>query len=176
MPINPHFIFAAKTQCSEQLSEWINYQYSLTDKLQKLKGTTELELIKQEWVLSNWWDKQLLQIKDKLVFQREIIMRSDGIAYWYARSIIPQKCYNMDPIFFKRLETESIKKLIFDDTKVRRLSLISYPVDHQCIEYYWVKKYINTVQDVLWVRLAEYSLQQKESFYLVELLLPELEI
>ncbi|MBI2786919.1 MAG: chorismate lyase [Legionella longbeachae] len=175
MPIDLHSIFAVNAQSSEQLAQWLYYRDSLTDKLLKIKGEVDLELISQEWVNADWWDKNLLKIQDELVFQREIIMKSQGISYWYARSIIPTQCYNLDPIFFDRLKNESIKNLIFNNGSVQRIHSITYPVDQQCVEFYWVKKYVDSVESILWVRLAEFSFQQSESFYLAEIMLPELE-
>jgi chorismate-pyruvate lyase len=175
MSINIHSIFAINVQCTEQLKEWLNHQYSLTDKLMKIKGDARLELISQQWINTGWWDKNFLQIQDELVFQREIIMKSHDTPYWYARSIIPQKCYDRDAEFFGRLQDESIKNLIFGDDRVHRINLLSYPVDHQCIEFYWVKKYIDLDIGILWVRLAEFSFMGDDSFYIVEIMLPELE-
>lgn len=175
MSINTHSIFAINVQCSEELREWLSYQSSLTDKLMKIKGDAQLELISQQWVNTGWWDKNLLQIQDSLVFQREIIMTSHNTPYWYARSIIPQKCYDCDAEFFERLQNESIKNLIFGDDRVHRINLISYPVDQLCIEFYWVKKYIDLGISRLWVRLAEFSFMQNDSFYIAEIMLPELE-
>ncbi|CAM2894559.1 4-hydroxybenzoate synthetase [Legionella steigerwaltii] len=175
MPINAQSVFKINTQSSEHLKEWLNHQASLTEKLHQIKGDAQIELISQCWINTDWWNKNLLQIHDEMVFQREIIMKSHGLAYWYARSIIPKKCYDCDPAFFDRLKNESIKNLIFNEEKVRRLQWISYPVDQQCLEYYWVKRNLDSVQGVFWVRLAEFSFQQKESFYLVEIMLPELE-
>lgn len=99
MPINTHLIFSLKAQCSKQFLEWINYHYSLTDKLSKATGGVQLKLISQQWISTDLWSKNLLEIQDALVFQREIIMKSHDVPYWYARSIIPKKCYNRDPAF-----------------------------------------------------------------------------
>ncbi|WP_392537073.1 chorismate--pyruvate lyase family protein [Legionella sp. 227] len=175
MAINTQSIFTISAKCSDPLTEWLNHQASLTDKLQQIKGEAKIELISQDWINTDWWNKNFLHIEDEMVFQRDIIMRSHGVAYWYARSIIPKKCYDLDPDFFGRLKNESIRNLIFDEEKVCRVQWISYPVDQQCLEYYWVKRTLDSVHGVLWVRLAEFSFQQKESFYLVEIMLPELE-
>lgn len=175
MPIDTHSIFAVEAQSSEQLAQWLHYRDSLTDKLMNIKGTVQLELISQQWVKTDWWDKNLLHIRDESVFQREIIMNSLGISYWYARSIIPKTCYDLDPVFFDRLQQESIKELIFGNGSVQRIHSIAYPIDQQCVEFYWVTKYIHLVEGILWVRLAEFSFKQQESFYLAEIILPELE-
>lgn len=174
MPINTHLIFSLKASCSKQLLEWVNYYSPITDKLHKAKGQAQLELMSQRWITTDLWSKTLLNIDDSSVFQREILMNSHDVIYWYARSIIPQKCYALDPIFFDRLKNESIKNLIFDEKQVCRINSINYPVNNQCVEFYWVKKYINQIEEILWVRIAEFSFQNKESFYLVEVMLPEL--
>ncbi len=174
MPINTHLIFSLKAQSSNQFLEWINYQYPLTDKLREVNGDAQLELLSQQWLPTDMWSKSLLVIEDKTVFQREILMRSKGVIYWYARSIIPKACYELAPSFFDRLKNESIRNLIFNNDQVRRINAINYPVDQQCVEFFWVKKYIELTQETLWVRLAEFSFQQQESFYLIEIMLPAL--
>ena len=175
MSINTHLICSLKVQCSKQFLEWVNYKQPLTDKLFQAMGNAQLELLSQQWMSTDLWSKRLLEIHDDLVFQREIIMKSHGLVYWYARSIIPQTCYDLDPCFFDRLKQESIKNLIFGECRVQRIHLINYPVDYQSTEFSWVKKYIDDLHGILWVRIAEFSFQKKESFYLVEIMLPELE-
>ncbi|KTD15619.1 4-hydroxybenzoate synthetase [Legionella gratiana] len=176
MPINTDSIFIINAQSSESLKGWLNYQASLTDRLQKIRGEVQLELISQHWVNPDWWDKNVLLIQDEHVFKRDIIMKSRGISYWFARSIIPKKCYDLDPAFFDRLKNESIKNLVFGNNRVERINWTNYPINHHCIEFYWVKKNINVVDGILWVRLTEFSFQQSESFYIVEIMLPELEL
>lgn len=67
--------------------------------LQKVKGEAQLELISQQWVNADWWDQNVLQIQDDCIFKRDIIMKSHGVSYWFARSIIPKKCYELEPSF-----------------------------------------------------------------------------
>lgn len=175
MRINSNSILSTDIKESKLLSEWLNHKNSLTDKLLSAKGSVDLELLSQKWVKPTWWDNYLLPIKSDLLFQREIMMRSQNIDYWYARTIIPQQCYSLNPKFFYRLEHESIRNLIFGNEDVERVNMACYTIDKQCIEFHWVKKYINTLKGTLWVRFAEFSFQRLESFYLMEILLPELE-
>jgi chorismate--pyruvate lyase len=175
MPINTHLIFSLKALCSNHLLEWLHYQSPLTDKLCQEKGEAQLELIAQHWKKPDFWSKNLLNIQDVSIFQREILMKSNQIIYWYARSFIPKKCYDLEPDFFNRLKKESIKNLIFEEDQVQRINSINYPINKECVEFYWVTKYINRRSDILWVRLNEYSYQKKQSFYLIEILFPQLE-
>lgn len=175
MYINSQPIFFTETQDPDFLREWREHNGSLTDKLHAARGSTDLDLVFQNWCNLNWWERYFLNINDNRVFLREIIMKNAGIEYWYARTIIPQQCYDLNTNFFKRLEHESIRNLIFGETSVKRLNMICYPVNSENIEYHWVKHYIKAIQGSLWVRLAEYSVQSSESFFLIEILLPELE-
>ena len=175
MHFNKKSLYIASTHNLEHLKNWREHQDSLTDKLTIANGATDLEVVFQDWIKPTWWDAHVLQIHQGTLFQREIIMRSYGVEYWYARTVIPKKCYQIDHDFFNRLKNESIRNLIFNDDKVHRLNMINYPVDKQCLEYQWVKKHINLKHNTLWVRLAEYSFQYIESFYLMEILFPELE-
>lgn len=168
-------LLTADAHSSEYLKSWINHHDSLTEKLQESKGSTQLRLLSQDWVAPTWWDKGVLNVHHEPIFQREIMMLSEAVPYWYARSVIPQKCFNVNPTFFNRLRKESIKNLIFGNSEVQRVNHYNYPVNEQNIEFYWVKKHHNQLKGPLWVRYAEYSYQQQESFYLMEILLPELE-
>ncbi|MFI4955449.1 MAG: chorismate--pyruvate lyase family protein [Gammaproteobacteria bacterium] len=174
MHINVSALYTAKVKEPKLLLPWINHQDSLTDKLKLINRDIELKLLVQHWINPTWWDKYILN-QDEPVFQREIIMKSRGVACWYARTVIPQKCHALEPQFFNRLQQESIRNLIFDNSDVHRVNMTCYPVNQQCIEFYWVKKYLPAVHGVLWVRCAEFSFKNQESFYLIDLLLPELE-
>lgn len=157
------------------LTPWLHCEYSLTEKLEKQNGSADLELLSQDWVIPSSWERQVLNNTDCRVFQREIMMRSQGREYWYARTLIPQSCYELNPQFFNRLQNESIKNLIFDNPEVTRQELLSYAVNAHCLEFYWVKKYLNHLKGIIWVRFADYLFADKSHFYLLELLLPELE-
>lgn len=163
-----------ESKSSEFLMDWRTHPDSLTDKLKSISGEAKLQLLSQGWIRPSWWDAHVLTLQNEPMFQREIAMHSQGVACWYARSIIPEHCFNLDPVFFNRLENESIRHLIFNNHKVHRVSLHDYCVDYQCLEFYWVQKYFDRAFDTLWVRLAEYSFLSMASFYLVEILLPEL--
>lgn len=157
------------------LSSWIKHQDPLTDKLQAFTGTTELHVLVQQWQATSWWDKYVLLIQDEQIFQREIIMKSQDKAYWYARTIIPESCYQVQPDFFKRLEHESIRSLIFDNQEVERVTFSNYPINQSCLEFHWIKYYLPYVEGILWVRVSELLFLNTHSFYLLEILLPELE-
>ena len=156
------------------LEAWLHYDKPITDKLQKLTGDAQLELLSQGWINSTAWDAHVLHVQEP-VLQREIFMKSRFKVYWYARAVIPQSCYDLEPVFFNRLERESIRNLVFDEPKVRLVQKIVYPVNAQCPEFQWIKKQLSSVQEILWVRLAEFSFLQAGSFYLIEILFPDLQ-
>lgn len=160
---------------SEQLLEWRTHEFSLTEKLNSLIGNSQLEIIFQDWVKPNWWDNYFLNINDQSIFCREIFMKKETNYYWYARTLIPQKCFQLDEYFFNRLKKEALNNLIFNNDTVQRTRLINYPIDSQSIEFNWVNKHLKINSNVLWARLAEFLYQGKHSFYLVEILLPQLE-
>jgi chorismate-pyruvate lyase len=161
-------------QPHEWLDAWKNHQQSLTDKLNIAAGEAHLTVLSQQWQSTGWWDKYMLRIHDNTVFCREILMAAHGIYYWYARTIIPEQSYQANPHFFARLEQESIKNLIFNEPKVQRLEFKVYPINRDCIEFFWVKKHLEPSEKVLWLRLSTFVLLGQYPFYLVEILLPEL--
>lgn len=175
MQANMQTISKQNVPIEESLKEWRDYQDSLTDKLYAKTGSAQLELLSQDWIQSTWWDTYFLKLNDSNLFQREIIMNSNSLRYWYARTIIPYSCFSLDPAFFKRLESEPIKNLIFSEPRVQRLQLLNYPIDNQCIEFHWLKEQQSSMnKNPIWVRLAQYLFQKQHSFYIAELLFPEL--
>lgn len=159
---------------SVALELWLQYDKPITEKLKTLSGDAELYLLSQAWVPSTLWDADMLHIQDTML-QREIFMKSYNKIFWYARTVISLSCYTLDPDFFNRLKHESIRVLIFDEPKVSLKQRIIYPINDQSIEFSWVKKYFSTAQGILWVRLAEFSFLDQDSFYLIEVLFPELQ-
>lgn len=153
---------------------WIDCDTPITYKLIERTGDAQLELLYQGWTKVNWWGVHYLHLDAQKVFQRDIVMRSHGTVYWYARGLIPESCYELEPDFFKRLEHESIRNLIYDEPKVKRVQRTAYAINEQCIEFHWIKKYIDTQSDHFFVRITEYSFKNEVSFYLIELFFPEL--
>jgi chorismate lyase len=172
MTSSPHFNLKSDNEIPIGLDAWLNHDKSITDKLIQLTGEAELEVLSQQWISAKWWDIHVFLIKEP-IFQREIFMKSKERVYWYARTVIPQSCYRLESDFFKRLEHESIRNLIFNEPKVSLVQKVVYPINPQCIEFHWISNYLNNLHDILWVRLAEYSFTGSSSFYLIEILFPD---
>ncbi|RUR19685.1 chorismate lyase [Legionella sp. km535] len=175
MFINNQPIYTTQSTASASLRKWLEYEDSLTAKLISSMGGAELDRVFQNWAHTDWWTRYVLHIQDDRVFLREILMKNNGVEYWYARTIIPQSCYDSHQDFFNRLSNESIRNLIFGEPRVQKIQMICYPVDSECIEFQWVKNHLKSANGILWVRLAEYTVDQKHRFYLVEILLPQIE-
>lgn len=156
------------------IDEWIHYDASLTDKLELLSGDAKVELLSQRWSLPQWWDIHQLNINEQ-IFEREIFMKSYGQIFWYARTVLPKSCYDLDPTFFNRLEKESIRHLIFNEAKVERINRSTYPIDKHCLEFYWIKKYSAHIPDSFAVRCTHLLFQKTKNFYLIEILFPTLQ-
>lgn len=175
MRIRMHNLLPLAEQQPEALRPWLHCLNPLTDKLKQQSGSADLLVLNQGWQTPDWWDKYLLELTDNRLFKREIVMLSHQIAYWYAKTIIPQTCYQVHPAFFDRLQSESVRNLIYDSKEVTRTQRIHYPINPLCVEYYWVKKYLPYCAQTLWVRLTELSFMQNHFFYVIEILMPELE-
>ena len=175
MPIIAKKYIDAQIQVAPGLRDWLYTVKSLTDKLYTQYGSADLTVLSQKWLSPNWWDQHMLGIYETKLLQREILMKSKQVPYWYARSIIPASCYMLNPDFFERLQHESIRNLIFDNEQVERVEMITYSVNQFCLEWYWVSKYVPAIDTPIWLRLIEYRFLSQQSFYVLELLLPELE-
>ena len=153
---------------------WLLYEDPLTERLQQNVKEARVQLIHQRWQAPDWWDTHVLQLNDDIVFHREILMCSGQEAYWYARTIIPKNTFLSDVCFFNRLQNESLSKLIFNEPKVQRIHLFHYPIDRQCIEYYWPEESLLENIDLLWARMSLLMFQETYPFFLVEMLFPTL--
>ena len=157
-----------------ELIPWLCYCYSLTERLKSLRGHSELRILNQAWIKSDWWMHYVLRLSAKTVFQREIMMFSRREPCWYARTLIPETTYSAHQALFQRLESESLGQIIFSSPNIRRFDRIYYPVDVSCIEYYWVKACYPKIKDqTLWCRLTSFYCQDAP-FFLVEVFMPGL--
>lgn len=173
--INPDHLLPVKCEVSSALLPWITYEDSLTERLQEKAGYARLQVIGQRWDKPNWWDQQVLHIRNGVVFHREIVMWAGQDACWYARTIIPEATYKADFALFDRLQKESLRELIFNEPRVTRAYMMHYPICKQSIEYTWLSQLMHSNATVLWVRASAFIIQDKFPFYLLETLLPALE-
>ncbi|WP_133127437.1 chorismate--pyruvate lyase family protein [Legionella nagasakiensis] len=157
-----------------ELLPWIVYQSSLTDKLKQEAGEANLTLLRQQWDSPDWWDEHVLTLKNDPVMHREILMCAEHEPCWYGRTIIPKQTYESDVTFFARLKKESLGQLIFDNEIIERISLMSYAINPQVIEYHWLTDVMHGHATILWARFSVFMIHKQFSFYLVEILLPGL--
>ncbi len=171
MSIDKNSLLITEAEPESDIQHWLCHQASLTEKLQFSTGQAEVEVLHLAWGRPSWWDKQVIKIKDSAVYRREILMFSGDLPCWYARTIIPQNCYDLDPAFFGRLKQQSLNHLIFNEPKVKRCQLFHYQIDKHCLEMYWLPEHLITGDEKFWLRYSEFSFMNKASFYLCEILL-----
>ncbi|STX28937.1 4-hydroxybenzoate synthetase [Legionella beliardensis] len=158
-----------------ELFPWLTHTKSLTKKLKEQAGEAHLIVLKQYWRNMTWWNRYVFELDaSQPVFQREIIISAQGKKCWYARTIIPAHTYHTHQSFFARLEHESLGHLIFDNQEITRLALDYYLITPKSIEYYWLKSVITGNEENLWGRLAVFTINTQDPFYLVEIFLPDL--
>lgn len=158
------------------LLPWLLNQQSMTDKLKKeTKAVVTLSVLRQWWGPVGLWEKNVLQMKASKVFRREIRVSAGSCPCWFARTVVANSTYQNYEGIFQRLERESLGEIIFSDKRIQRHSLISYPINDQCMEYYWLGSQLsNEDKTELWIRLSEFSIEGSSFFYLMEILLPGL--
>lgn len=168
-------LFPVKAVIPPELSTWLTQNTRpQTDILQELTGDASLELLEQQWINTNLWEKTVLGLPDKQVFRREIIMRSHDKPCWYARTIIPHSCFQQDSSFFEQLYTKQLTLLLFNQTAVMRTHFCHYSITEACQEYYWAKKQGVSLMNSSVVRASTYTFHNTAQFYLIEILLPDL--
>lgn len=157
-----------------ELIPWLCHQNSLTDKLRTQTGDAQLEVLEQHWTLPSWWDKFTLGLSTEVVMHRNILMFSQQIPCWFARTIVPEHSYRENRHFFNRLTQESLGVIIFNEPKIKRTQLLNYSINENCIEYHWLLPLLMNKNEQLWIRLSVFTIADLSSFYLVEILLPGL--
>jgi len=166
-------LLAISNSPTEALKIWLYYGLSLTEKLKSQSGEAELEVLNQNWSQPNWWDKYTLGLSEPLI-HRDILMFSRQIPCWFARTIIPSETFNTNRAIFDRLAEESLGSIVFNEPSIRRELMHNYAINDRCLEYHWLPESLKNIKTVLDVRLSIYTIAEKASFCLVEILLPGL--
>jgi chorismate--pyruvate lyase len=167
-------VLPIKNQTPEALLPWLTHQDSLTELLKSKAGDARLALLRQAWDAPNWWDKQTFVLDDSPLIHREILMWAHKDPCWYARTIIPQATYQLEPAFFDRLQSEPLGALIFNEDKIKRIALTPYPISKETIEYHWVTPHITPLGEYLWARQSLFTFCEEGFFCLIEIFLPAL--
>ena len=157
----------------ENLIAWLNNQSSLSNKLKSITGDATLEVLHESWRKPNSWEEDILGLYNEPLFAREILILSHEQACWYGRTIVPYATYHAHKTLFARLDTEPLGKLIYGNSEVKRLMLFNYAINKECLEYYWLPKYLQKSDETFWLRFSIFSLNEL-FFCLNEILLPEL--
>jgi chorismate lyase len=161
--------------CPSYLLPWLTHQGALTPLLKVQSGKDpHIQCIQQGWTGLSWWDRQVLALEMGRIFRREIVMVVEEKACWYARTLIPEACYALDPNFFRRLESGPLTPLIFNEPKVLRQKLFYYPIDKYCLEYYWASRSGLALDNPAWVRFSSFLFLKSGVFYLIEIFLSDL--
>lgn len=163
MPYNPPAL----------LLPWLTFQHRMTDKLHAAVGDARLQVLKQQQQTTTWWDRYVLKVSDAEIICREILIHAWSTPCWYARTVIPLSAWQQEQSFFERLQTESLGDLIFNSAEVKRVSFHYYPVNRENIEYHWLDSSYPDAAE-LWMRWSHFSIKDRQSFYLMEILLPGL--
>ena len=158
----------------EILKPWLVHQQFLTEKLHAITNDTYLKVLDQRREAPDAWDISILKLKATQVIHRQILMCAYEAPCWYARTIIPDTTWLANTRLFDRLETESLGHLIFNGTEIQRAYLTHYMISPSSIEYGWLNESWHRGVSTLWVRQSEFVVNSKDSFFLIEVLLPGL--
>ncbi|HVT62904.1 MAG TPA: chorismate lyase [Legionellaceae bacterium] len=157
------------------LLPWLTHTTYLMQELKKKAGDAHLDILSQSWAITTDWDQHILHLDDELVLHRDVVILAYETPCWFARTILPATTYQTDELLFERLEREPLGNIIFNNTAIERVSLRYYPIDPSDAEYTWIPASIYQGQKKLWMRLSQFAVHHKTSFYLVEIFLPGLE-
>lgn len=161
---------------NKYLYEWLVYPDSLTKRLLEKAGDAKVTVLAQEWYSVDWSNQWVSIDSSEKIWCREIMMLANGNACWYARSLVPEITYIRCSDFFEQLNVKTLGELIFNSPFVERISLSHYSINVDTIEYQWLPDAIKPfLSPILWVRFSCLKLHKEFPFYLVEILLPEVE-
>ena len=159
----------------QYLLSWLTCTTYMMEQLYAKSGNADLKVLHQNWEPTNDWDRQTLALSDELVLHRDIVVSAWEHPCWFARTILPRATYDSHLSLFERLNKEPLGNLIFRTEAVQRLRLEHYSIEAGSVEYDWLPKAIDTQQKLLWLRCSTFQVKDAELFYLVEILLPDLE-
>lgn len=161
-------------QPPKALIPWLFSDTPITNKLHELTGEAKLVLLSQGLISPTPCDKKICHLSDVSLMVREIIMQSHGRTYWYARTLIPSVCYQQDNLFFDRLKNETLRELIYNEPKVRRVNRTIYSVTSNSLEMNWIKPHERILELDYWMRVSEFLFCELETFYLIEIFFPSI--
>ena len=161
-------------QPSNSLLEWLNCESFLTEKLKSLTGDATLRLLSQSLVKTSDWEHMILGVDDPFVLRREILMSSNKIPCWYARTVLPNSTYTANVDLFARLKHETLGHLIFSDAQITRASIKKYSITESCTEFSWLVPFLGQLPGALWMRRSTFHIHKTWPFFLMELYLPGL--
>lgn len=161
---------------NSHLYEWLIYPDSLTKRLLETAGDAKITVLAQGWNSVDWSNQWVAINPSEKIWCREIMMSANGGACWYARSLVPEITYARCSDFFEQLNSKTLGELIFNSPFVERTSLNHYSIDVNSKEYQWLPGAITPfLEPTLWARFSCLKLYKEFPFYLVEILLPEVE-
>lgn len=170
--MKPSQLLYPEQEVPEGLQSWLNCDSAITPQLKAMTGDARLDILNQIWLPSDWWMQQLLGLeRGTVTFGRDIVMWSQDTACWFARTLIPQACYELQPEFFNQLRTKSMATLLYNESRVQKTNRLIYPIDRHCLEYYWLPDHLRPKQS-LWMRVTQYQFLERGYLYLNELFLP----
>lgn len=159
----------------DHLLSWLTCKTHLTKALYAKSGDTKLKVVQQIWREASDWDQQSLGLSVERVLHRDIVMLAKDKPCWFARTILPESTYLANSALFERLKEEPLGNLIFQTVGTERKSIQYYPITPQHTEYAWVPEDTHAQAELLWVRSSVFQIASQDLFYLIEILLPELE-
>ncbi|MCX7115055.1 MAG: chorismate lyase [Gammaproteobacteria bacterium] len=154
------------------LLAWLRCQHAITDKLSKVAQDVRVEVLSHQWQPTNYWERQVLGLKDNTLIRRDVVISAANQACWFARTMIPEQAYQHDPAFFDRLEHVSLATLVYDEPRVVRERMHSYSFSPAVLEYHWLPHAWSEGQTPLWGRLSTFCFDGHFYFYLFEIFLP----
>lgn len=166
--------FLINETLNNPLSSWLTHKGVMTDKLASITGYVDLHVLRQQKVNCSVWDKMTLGIGEQESIYRDVQIAVGAVTYWFARTIIPLSTFISHIDFFERLQNESLGRIIFDNPAVTRTSLVHYEINSTSHEFNWFTWADKEVTPTLWVRRSNFKVDQADSFFLFEILLPDL--
>jgi chorismate--pyruvate lyase len=162
--------FLIRERSETSLRDWLNYKQSITQRLALKLGDAKVDVLAQ-----GFEDCESTLSHSTRIWRREVVIRSHGLVYWYARTLVPELTFTMCEDFFSQLQEKSLGEFIFKTPSVECKGLIHYPVSKVSQLYQWLPKDLKPKTDrVLWVRTASYLLKKQYDFSLCEIYLPNL--
>lgn len=104
----------------ENLKPWVLHQGSMTARLKKTCNHFNVQVLKHDWDQAEPQDINLLNLKNKKVIVRDVLLSCDNVPWIFARTIFPEALIKTMGDDFLHLGERPLGEILFSEKNTQR--------------------------------------------------------